>query len=485
MGAYENPQIIQQPDYGQIFLKNFQAGFAQAEGAKDRANARREKQKNKDQKLADRELSFAMKAGEIEAGELTADVQKFAYKAADAFSENERLWADNKISRDVYSKNRAAAFRKLQELNSLGKVLQTQSENYDNLNASSYQKDPRSQKLLEAWAKKQIKFRYVGDDLEVYFKDGNDNVLVDINDLNKGDFFNINKKYKLQDVQYKNLTSAAGIKIITGTDTTYDTAGNQKSIATQKYAQNEDFYINQIATSSKMARLFEDQEDGGSLFADNAHPTLKATGSLESTANELIKKHNIKDPNFKKAFINNTVYNNPKYKDILDGVSKKIIATEALQNHLPTGLRLTKGAISNVQAKPEKAPKGLKEARDAMEGILLEKKTTYPTFDGQFKTGPVKRPINLVLRDFNNKIVNKDYQIVPGEEEGIYQLEYIGKGLTATGMKKSKDLEDITSLIKELEKGNKKPLIDRLMSKAYKESPKALKEYQNYKGIKI
>jgi len=383
MGAYENPQIIQQPDYGQIFLKNFQAGFAQAEAVKDRANARREKQKNKDQKLADRELAFAMKAGEIEAGELTADVQNFAYKAADNFSENERLWADNKISRDVYSKNRAAAFRKLQELNSLGKILQTQSENYDNLNASAYQKDPRSQKLLEAWEKKQIKFRYVGDDLEVYFKDGNDNVLVDINDLNKGDFFNINKKYKLQDVQYKNLTSAAQIKIITKNNKTYDTAGNEKIIATQEYDQNKDFYINQIATSSKMARLFENQEDGGSLFADNAHPSLKATGSLESTADELIKKHNIKDPNFKKAFINNTVYNNPKYKDILDGVSKKIIATEALQNHLPISLKLTKGGISNVQAKP-----GTTTATSAAQAIETASMDPVTFYNTQITTSP-------------------------------------------------------------------------------------------------
>ena len=77
MGAYENPQIIQQPDYGQIFLKNFQAGFAQAEAAKQRAEDRRQKQKNKDQRLADKELTFAMKAGEIEAGDLTADIQNF------------------------------------------------------------------------------------------------------------------------------------------------------------------------------------------------------------------------------------------------------------------------------------------------------------------------------------------------------------------------------------------------------------------------
>lgn len=31
MGAYENPQIIQQPDYGEIFRRNFQASYQQTE----------------------------------------------------------------------------------------------------------------------------------------------------------------------------------------------------------------------------------------------------------------------------------------------------------------------------------------------------------------------------------------------------------------------------------------------------------------------
>lgn len=352
MGAYENPQIIQQPDYGQIFLKNFQAGFAQAEAAKQRAEDRRQKQKNKDQRLADKELAFAMKAGEIEAGDLTADIQNFAYKAADSFSENERLWADNKISRDVYSKNRASAFRKLQELNSLGKVLQTQSENYDNLKASGFQKDPRAQKLIEAWENKQIKFKYIGDDLEVYFKDGDRDVLVDINDLKKGDFFNVNEKYKLQDSIYKSLTMEANVSKKINNRSETDANGNIISSGIESYNQDKSVYINQIATSSKMAKLFEDAEDAGSLFVDDVHASLKDKGLLESTANELIKKHNIKDPNFKEAFINNTVYNNPKYKDILDGVSKNVIANRAFDNYLPANKQLKTPVSSFKSASP-------------------------------------------------------------------------------------------------------------------------------------
>ncbi len=383
MGAYENPQIIQQPDYGQIFLKNFQAGFAQAEAAKQRAEDRRQKQKNKDQRLADKELTFAMKAGEIEAGDLTADIQNFAYKAADNFSENERLWADNKISRDVYSKNRASAFRKLQELNSLGKVLQTQSENYDNLKASGFQKDPRSQKLIEAWENKQIKFKYVGNDLEVYFKDGDRDVLVDINDLKKGDFFNVNEKYKLQDPIYKSLTMEANVSKKINNRSETDANGNIISSGIESYNQDKSVYINQIATSSKMAKLFEDAEDAGSLFVDDVHASLKDKGLLESTADELIKKHNIKDPNFKEAFINNTVYNNPKYKDILDGVSKNVIAERAFNNYLPPAKQLKTPMSGFKSASPGATTPT--SAAQAIETAALDPVTFYNT---QITTSP-------------------------------------------------------------------------------------------------
>jgi len=354
MGAYDNPKIIQQPDYGQIFSRNFQAGLSQQQAIKDRAEKRREKEKMQDQRLADRELAFATSIGKIEAGDLTASLQRLGFSEADSYSENERLWADNKISRDEYSKNRSNSFRKIQELAQIGKSLELQSKNFETLDESKFQNDPRSIGLIEAWKEKKMQFQYVGNEVEIYYNDGKKNVMVDIDDLKNNDFFNINQRVELEDSEYVNLAKTAGVKVKTFTDTNFDTAGNSTKTIEKKYEQTEEAYISKIANSGKMAKLFSDEKQAGSLFVDTVHSILKGSNRLAAEADELIKKHDIKDPDFKKAFINNIAYNNPDYRDALDELSKKVLAEEAFNNHLPQNQRIfNAGGVSSEQAKPE------------------------------------------------------------------------------------------------------------------------------------
>ena len=108
-------------------------------------------------------------------------------------------------------------------------------------------------------------------------------------------------------------------------------------------------------------------------------------------------------------------------------------------------LRLAKEEISGV--------------RKSMETITLES----PGIRAPRKTTP------QVLKEFNNKILNKGYRIIPTKDGG-YDVEQMER-VTSTGAKLNKDLTDITGEIKDLEQGNLKPLIDRLMALVYKETP--------------
>ncbi len=384
MGAYENPQVIKEPNYGQIFINNFQAGFAQQQAVKERAEKRREKQKMQDQKLADRQLAFDANIGKIEAGDATSSLQQFGYLESDNYSENERLWQEGKISRDEYSRNRSNSFRKIQELAQIGKSLDLQSKNFDKLDESSFQNDPRSVALVKAWKEQKMKFKYVGNDVELYFKDGDKNVIVDIDDLKNDQFFNINDKYKLADATLKNLTQAATITKNIKNRSVTDANGNVISSGIESYDKDVSFYVDQIAKSDKMSKLFENKDDAGSLFKDDVYEYLKANNKLEETANKIIKEKGLKNVmGFKKAFMENKAYDNPAYRDVLDEVSKNVIAERAFNNHLPPAKQLKTPMSGFKSAGPGSITPT--SAAQAIETAALDPVTFYNT---QITTSP-------------------------------------------------------------------------------------------------
>lgn len=384
MGAYENPQVIKEPNYGQIFINNFQAGFAQQQAVKERAEKRREKQKMQDQKLADRQLAFDANIGKIEAGDATSSLQQFGYLESDNYSENERLWQEGKISRDEYSRNRSNSFRKIQELAQIGKALDLQSKNFDKLDESSFQNDPRSVALVKAWKEQKMKFRYVGNDVELYFKDGDKNVIVDIDDLKNDQFFNINDKYKLADATLKNLTQAATITKNIRNRSVTDAKGNIISSGVESYDKDVSVYIDQIVKSDKMSKLFENKDDAGSLFKDDVYEYLKANNKLEETANKIIKEKGLKNViGFKKAFMENKAYDNPAYRNVLDEVSKNVIAERAFNNYLPPAKQLKTPMSGFKSASP-----GSSTPASAAQAIETASKDPVTFYNTQITTSP-------------------------------------------------------------------------------------------------
>lgn len=342
MGAYDNPKIIVPPDYGEIFRKNFQASQQMVENAFARAEARREKIKREEQQIDDKILQFDLARQDIKAGDLTTSLQNATNFLADEYAENERN-RDN-ISREAYNEKRLSLFRKLNEMKQIGAVLTQQSKEYKNFDKSKFQKNGGvAHDLFQAYEKGEIKFQFVGDDIEMYYlggKDGKQLIVVDTDNIKDGDFFNINEKYIIDENEKKQLT--AGIQLTQGFQTTTDKDGKRITSSTKTYNKSKDELINDIANSNQMNEYFSDVEDAGSIFVDSVYnksniPSLLSDADIISkkyglSAEEAASfKKNISEGNYEDI----TIGKDKNYRQLVNEVSKLQLARDSFNKYAP------------------------------------------------------------------------------------------------------------------------------------------------------
>lgn len=341
MGAYENPKIIVPPDYGEIFRRNFEASKRMVEDSFARAEARREKIKQKNQQIDDRILQFDLQRQDIKAGDLTTSLQNATNFLADDYAENERLYAENKISREDYNKNRLSAFRKLNEMKQIGAVLTQQSKEYKNFDKSKFQKNGGvANGLFDAYEKGEIKFQFVGDDIEMYYKNGEDLIIVDTDNIKEGDFFNINEKFVVEEKDKKAFVS--GIQLTESFQTTTAKDGTQTTESLKTYSKDKSELINDIASSSEMNAYFSDVEDAGSIFVDSVYNPSNLA-SLQSSADIIAKKYGLSEEEAKqfKAKISEGSYDeiligkDKNYRELVNEVSKLELAKESFEKYAP------------------------------------------------------------------------------------------------------------------------------------------------------
>tara|TARA_B100001093_G_scaffold511962_1_gene580896 strand:- start:1197 stop:2666 length:1470 start_codon:yes stop_codon:yes gene_type:complete len=341
MGAYENPRVIIPPDYGEIFRKNFEASKAHFEAVEERARARREKIKKEQQQVDDRILQFDLTRQDIKAGDLTTSLQNATNFLADDYAENERLYSENKISREEYNKNRLSHFRKLNEMKQIGTVLTQQSKIYKNFDKSAFQKNGGiADGLFSAYEKGEVKFQFVGDDIEMYYKNGDDIVIVDTDNLKENDFFNINEKYIIDENEKKAFVS--GIQLTESFQTATNKDGKQITQSLKTYDKTEDELINDIASSGEMNAYFSDVEDAGSIFVDSVYNPSNLA-SIQSSTNIIAKKYGLSEEETKqfKAKISEGSYDeiligkNKNYRELVNEVSKLELAKESFKKYAP------------------------------------------------------------------------------------------------------------------------------------------------------
>ena len=345
MGAYENPQMIIPPDYGEIFRRNFEAGKTQVEAAYQRAEDRRNKIKAEQQRLDDKILAFDLQRMDIKAGDLTQSLQQQTTFLADDYAENERLYSEGKISREQYNSNRISSFRKLNEMKGLAGILTQQSKELQDVDLSDYQGGAvNGVGLIEAWKKGEIKFQYVGDEIEMYYKKGDELIAVDTQSLQEGEFFNINEKYAVSSEELKNI---AGGKIIQPAhrqgQTFIGKDGKQYTRQQDQYADgvtNEEFaedQINSYISNSKMQKLFNNNKDAGSIYMDTVFKTMVTEGEdnklvLTTEGERLLNKTFVNLPKEEKEIIKQQIISgqyDKTNKANLDQISKRYVAEQS------------------------------------------------------------------------------------------------------------------------------------------------------------
>jgi len=428
MGAYDNPKIIVPPDYGEIFRKNFQASQQMVQNAFARAEARREKIKKEEQQIDDKILQFDLTRQDIKAGDLTTSLQNATNFLADEYAENERN--RNNISREVYNKKRLSLFRKLNEMKQIGAVLTQQSKEYKNFDKSQFQKNGGvAHDLFEAYEKGEVKFQFVGDDIEMYYlggKDGKELIVVDTENIKDGDFFNINEKYIIDENEKKQLT--AGIQLTQGFQTTTNKDGKQITSSTKTYSKSKDELINDIANSNQMNEYFSDVEDAGSIFVDSVYNKSNIP-SLQSDADIISKKYglsaeeaalfkkNISEGNYEDI----TIGQNKNYRQLVNEVSKLQLARDSFNKHAPKEQKAT-------ATKPIESSETTMGTATALRSALSNIFNKY-TLEGQEKRGISTDQMDLeTLVDDLNKFksvngfsiqkIGNGYQIFSTDKDG-------------------------------------------------------------------
>ena len=166
MGAYDNPRIIQPPNYTEIFMKNFAIGQATVEKAFAEKKAKKKERETKLDQAYQDTSKIRVKGQSINAGDMTANVRKQANLISDDFYANELAYIDEKIDRQTYQANRDKHLSKLQGMVDIGTELG--KVDLSNIKVSRHQADKGySLGLIEAYNNQAVDIDYSGSGLRV------------------------------------------------------------------------------------------------------------------------------------------------------------------------------------------------------------------------------------------------------------------------------------------------------------------------------
>lgn len=408
MGAYENPRIIPTPDYGQIFRNNFIAGQQMVESAFARKKAAEEKERLKQERIADKELAFALQVGEIKAGDMTNALQQLGYNEANVYAENLRKYENNEISWQDFSQNRINSFKKLGELKEVGIILKKQTDELKDFDKSSFQENPELWGLQEAWEQQKIIPEYIDGELFLTYPgaDGK-NHTISVENLKDGTFFNYNEKRNLKAANYTALTVDAQIEKRAFQKTTYDASGNLVGAKVEEYTATREEYVDNMVNGNKMSELFDSASTNGSIWLDDVVQTVDEN-TLRSMLSEVAKNNNLSEEE-QKQFLNialnkqedGTIVSNysdinigkNSYRGLIDQVSKKVVAERAFDDHLDKEDKLAPPVEIFREKEPE-APEG--DSSTAASDYVT---TTY----GNTLSLDKRRKLTAFLEDWNNQ----------------------------------------------------------------------------------
>lgn len=433
MGAYDNPRIIQPPNYTEIFMKNFAMGQATVEKAFAGQKAKKKQRETKLDKAYQDTSTIRVKGQAINAGDMTANIRKQTNIIADDFYANELAYIDEKIDRQTYQANRDKHLSKLQGMVDIGGELS--KVDLSNIKVSRHQKDKgKTLGLIEAYNSQAVDIDYSGDLPKLYYMDPSDNkVEVDLGVLKniKPEDLDINEVFNIDEATSKGLIENTFNH--TKTMNTVTVTDGAETIKMQVYQDGEyktkedvlnankayeEGVINSIAGNLSNFYNDLDAEDRGSLFADRTFASYTMGKNENNTFqpgqeaildNVLSKIDGITDEDIKhvkEQLLNGTYNGTDEQLAIMDQVSKDSIA------HQLFNTSAVPKAVNQSVVKSEQQMIDESQARELRQISIDEKKKkqnedqdtpSQSYVDLNYKSDTyapaVRRGINLLLKD--------------------------------------------------------------------------------------
>lgn len=397
MGAYENPPMIQNPNYGEIFSKNIQT-LVNINLQRKQEEAKRKKEEDA-RIIAAGESStqYAKQASNIKAGALTENLTDIGLGLADANAKNETAFAKGLISAEEYSKNKSKYDMVLNTLSSSGNTIRQFGEAIKQLDLSSYQENPELIALIDAYNKGAVDAKVTPDGKVDLFYEAPNREIIDVDEkwLTNPQSWNVTEKFNsdeittdLAKIVQNQINQEAVSKVVTDKGTTITTE--------ERYSMaygTEDQRMNQIMQNKVIAGL--DRQELGSYFMDTVSGNIDANSDQD--LNAVLEAQNLTEEQKTKikedvanGFWSNRDLSNENITvnsgDILREVAKRKIAREVLGKVKPPKSKVQQ-IVDTSTKKPAKYEIDMAELKEQQEKLL-----TNPISQRQWDSVTKPRP---------------------------------------------------------------------------------------------
>ena len=344
MGAYENPPLIQTPNYGEIIARNVQNIMAIINQRKEEEKTQTKEKESKFLAAGEKKTDFAKRAGSIKAGGLTSDINDYAFKLVDKNSLNEDAFAKGDISAEEYANNKALYEQSLMKLSNTGTAVREFATAIKDMDLSAYQENASIIGLVEAYKNGAISVEEVDGSHELHYMIGDQKMVVDESMLGDPNTWSVVEKFDSDDIT-TDLAKIVENQINQEVTSIATTDDGRLTTSEERYSQaygTEEKRMNQIMQNKVVAGL--DKQELGSYYMDSVSANINAENDVD--LNAVLDAQNLTDEqksqikqDVAEGFWSNRDFTNDGISvnsgDILREVAKRKLAREVLDKVKP------------------------------------------------------------------------------------------------------------------------------------------------------
>ena len=427
MGAYENPPLIVQPNYGEILSRNAQNIMAIVQQKKQEDEQKEKEKQAKFLAAGERKTEFSRLANNIKAGALTENITDVGFGLTDKYAINEDLFAQGKITAEEYSLNKSKYESILNNLVGAGSTIRQFETAIKDLDISSYQPNAQVFEVIEAYKQGKVDADVVDGQVTLKYQ-GADGQIKSIDEtwLNNVNSWNVVEKFDsdsvtngLAKVVKDNLTQQMSTIIETDTSKVTTTEQRYSEAYGTKEQRLEQLYNNSIVQGL-------DQEELGSYYMDKIVPNMSSEASIE--LNNILNSENYKSLSNDqkkqiKEDVNNGVWSNREFKvgetsinssSVLMELSKRQLVKEALS-------KVPEPKVSRQVVTSE--PKKQQEVKT--DDYIIKTPITDDQWKGVIETGGDKSIANMsnLVSPYGFSVVGSPIASESGESEIGYNIK--------------------------------------------------------------